>query len=184
MPVLLDEQAVYTALAEPSVWPDLSQAAGMVGLTKSTLSKRANAGQIEYKVLGLGRGRHVLSPWEVLRIGSRYRRLPEDTIVERLTTFLSLRLGTESHVVHRALLHLLDKKTGTVRPPERRLPAPDPDSSDVPAWLIDVEEFRENPVELAGCFSFVSPDDIIGHIRLGVPIDDVTDATSPELLVR
>jgi len=63
MPALLDEQAVCTALAEPAIWPDFSQTAGMVGLTKSTLSKRANAGQIEYQVLGLGRGRHVLSPW-------------------------------------------------------------------------------------------------------------------------
>ncbi len=196
MPALLDEQAVCTALAEPAVWPDFSQAAGIVGLTKSTLSKRANAGQIEYQVLGLGRGRHVLSPWEVLRIGSRYHRVPEETLVERLTIFLSPRLDTESRTVRRALLRLLDervaaytistsrKKIAAVRRTEKSQPDPDTGSGDVPSWLLEAEELRENPAALAGCFSFVSPGAIIGHVRLGPSIDDVPDVASTELLVR
>ena len=196
MPALLDEQAVCTALAEPAVWPDFSQAAGIVGLTKSTLSKRANAGQIEYQVLGLGRGRHVLSPWEVLRIGSRYHRVPMETLVERLTIFLSPRLDTESCTVRRALLRLLDEKaaaytistsrekTTAVRRTEKSQPDPDTGSGGVPAWLLEAEELRENPAALAGCFSFVSPGDIIGQIRSGPSIDDVPDVASAELLVR
>lgn len=184
MPAVLDEQAVCAALAEPAVWPDFSQAAGMVGLTKSTFSKRANAGQIEYQVLGLGRGRHVLSPWEVLRIGSRYHRVPMETLVERLTIFLSPRLDSESCTVRRALLRLLDEKAAaytisTSR--EKSQPDPDTGSGDVPSWLLEAEELRENPAALAGCFSFVSPGNSIGLIRLGPSIDDVA---STELLVR
>lgn len=196
MPVLVDEETVRTGLDEPAVWPDLSQAASIIGLTKSTLSKRASAGQIEYRVLGFGRGRHVLSPREILRIGRRYHRVPEETLVERLAAFLSPHLGTEPHVVYRVLLRDLDetvaghtlstsqKESPTSPELEARQPAPGSEPREMPKWLLEVDGLRENPDVLAGCFSFVSPDDLTGHIHLGPSVDDMPTVTPGKLPAR
>jgi hypothetical protein len=186
MPASLNERDVQTALAEPAVWPNLSQAARMIGLTKSTLSKQAHAGRIEYEVVGLGQGPHVLPPLEVLRIGSRYRRVPEETLVDRLADFLTPRLHTDSSVIRHVLRRILDNaashgtseagdETMVSRPQEGRVSLHSPAHDDHTAWFFEVEDLRANPAALAGAISFVSPEDTVGQIRLGRTIDDVSD---------
>lgn len=182
MPTLVDEQDVRQALDEPAVWPNLSQAAGIIGLTKSTLSKHASAGEIEYRVLGLGRGRYALAPGEVLRIGRRYHRIPDETIVDRLTTFLMPRLQAESNLIRRALCLTMERVVsretfGRSGPDGRGQRVSQPRQSTVPAWLSNVEPLRTEPTALAGHFSFASSEDVVGQIRFGPLIDDVEDVT-------
>ena len=195
MPALQEERTIQAALGEPGVWPNMSQAAGIVGLTKSTLSKHAGAGHIDYEVLGLGRGYYVLPPREVLRIGSRYHRLPADALVDRLTKFLQPRLGAESDLLRRVLSRILDDidegaLSGSRETPERVDPResgraiPRTERNSAPMWLLEVERLRDDPAGLTGRFSFVSPDDTVGHIRLGAPVDDVAGVTSANWQVR
>lgn len=179
-----DERDVQAALAEPAFWPNLSQAAGIVGLTKGTLSKQAHAGHIEYRVLGLGRGLLVLPPAEILRLGNRYQRVPAATLVARLSDFFAPRLCADSEVMQRVLRHILDgvvscgttksvDQTGGVGVQEERRPMSNSAPEAPPAWFSEVEELRANPVALAGAVTFVSHDETVGRIRLGQPIDDM-----------
>jgi len=179
----LDERSVLAALNERSNWPNFSQAAHMVGLSKGTLSKRAQYGQIEYEVLGLGQGRHVLSPREVLRIATRYQRVPEATVVERLARFLLPMVRADPDVLRRVLWHLAEsasagtpsrERAGTAQHSLSGSPSPaGPETRDeMPQWLLEVERLRANPAALAGTLSIASAEDLIGTIELGPSVDE------------
>lgn len=169
------EGRIHAALTERRVWPSLTQAAGIIGVSKSTLSKRAHCGQIAYAVLGFGRGRHVLSPEEVLRIGWRYQRVPQDIVIERLADFLSARIvadAGELRRVLRALMTALRVTDQTDQPASALPPARHEEPADaLPSWLAEVDRLRANPAALAGNLAFASPDDLLGAIELGPAID-------------
>jgi hypothetical protein len=50
----------------------------------------------------------------------------------------------------------------------------------VPAWHREIAHLRKNPTALAGTFSFISPDDTFGRIRIGPSADDPTDPDSAD----
>lgn len=176
------EGRIHAALAERRVWPSLTQAADIIGVSKSTLSKRAHCGQIAYTVLGFGRGRHVLSPEEVLRIGWRYQRVPQDTVVERLAGFLSARIAADAGELRRVLRALMTapRVTGQTDQPAPPLPQTghEEPADALPSWLVEVDHLRANPAALTGALAFAVPDDLLGTIKLGPAIDIATPEDS------
>lgn len=195
MSTLVDEWSVRSRLDEPSVWPNLSQAAGIVGLSKGTLSKQVHAGRIAHEVLGFGQGRHVFSPREVLRIGCLYRRVPPATVVERLAAFLGSRLEADSSMIERVLWQLMQSLVSDRQPSERTgrvegtssgasASGPRDAEESMPSWLAEVEQLRANPSLLAGTVSFPPGDDLIGAIQLGPSVDEPGDAELAERQVR
>lgn len=194
---MVDEGAVRQALEERGVWPSLTQAAKIVGLSKSTLSKRVHAGQVACDVLGFGQGRHVLSPQEVLRVSAHYQRVSQEVVIERLATFLTSRLAVDTSLLRRVLRSLADR--AAMRQPQRPN-APQREGADaarlshspsgergqqeafdaLPGWLVAVDRLRGTPESLAGTLAFVLPDDVHGALELGPRVDDpsVKTATS------
>jgi hypothetical protein len=179
----LDERSVLSALDERANWPNFAEAANIVGLSKGTLSKRAQSGQIEYEVLGLGQGRHVLSPQEVLRIASRYQRVPRATVIDRLARFLSAHVRADPGLLRRVLWRLAEGASAGTPILEREVaaqsnlssaPSPEgPETRDeTPVWLLEVERLRADPAALAGTLSFASADDLIGTFELGPSVDE------------
>lgn len=171
---VIDERDLQEALCEPVFWPNLSQSAGITGLSKGTLSKQAHARKITSAVRGFGHAERVLPPEEVLRIGYSYRRISEATLIDRLATFLSGRLATDVNLVQRFLWTCMETAAYHRAQAHSRLRGPSSasDNFEAPSWLIEVEHLRENPHALEGTLSFTSADDLIGTIQLGPSIDD------------
>jgi hypothetical protein len=171
MAAVLDERMLETILDEPVAWPNLSQAATITGLSKGTLSKQAQASRITTELRGFGHAERVLPPREVLRIGSAYRRVPQDALIERLTTFLAERLHVDTRLVQRVLRALVETTAFDDSEPGPGGTGSGDEHVEPPGWLTEVERLREHPEALAGTLSFTSPDDVIGTIELGRSVD-------------
>lgn len=182
MSAVIDEITVRTALSEPISWPNLSQAAGITGLSKSTLSKQAQAGKITSEALGFGRGERVLPPAEVLRIGYRYHRISQAMLVERLARFLSTRLSIDANLAQQVLWALMGtvcrgQNLDRVGDSSQNFPTSGGTTSletrvETPNWLLEVEHLREDLSPLKGMLSFTSANDPIGTIDFGPSIDE------------
>lgn len=181
---MIDETTLRAALSEPTAWPNLSEAAGITGLSKGTLSKQAQAGNFASQVLGFGRGERVLPPDEVLRIGERYHRISRAILIQRLARFLSTRLDIDPGVAQRAVWALVDTETRkrietSCADLDARNATLDPgDDPGIPNWLLEVERLRADPTTLSGTMFFTSPDDLIGTIDLGPSIDEQVEPGS------
>ncbi|GAC1641910.1 MAG: hypothetical protein NVS4B2_31480 [Chloroflexota bacterium] len=178
MVTVLDEKALQTALEEPTIWPNLTQAATITGLSKGTLSKQAQARRISSEVRGFGHAERVVPPREVLRIGHAYRRISQETLIERLATFLVGRLSVDVPLVQHVLQALMESIGPGPSPSRSDLSQPGgaADELEPPKWLTDVERLRENPHALAGTIAFTSADDVIGTLELGPSVDDLSEA--------
>lgn len=86
-----------------TVWTSLSDVAAMLELSKGTLSKQAQRGRVDFVVLGLSRGKRVVPPREVLRLGRVYRRVPISALKEKLAAYAAGRMSLDAHVLLREL---------------------------------------------------------------------------------
>ena len=152
---------------DEAVWPNFSEAAWILSLNKATISKQARNGRIAFSVLGFGRGTHIVSPREVLRLGRVYHRAPLPVVQERLARHLASRTAVAADV----LLNELRDVTDTIAAVDTERPASD-EPAPVPPWLLNVDHLVAHPEALAGTLAFVSPDELRGMARLGGRLDD------------
>ena len=152
---------------DEAVWPSFSEVASILSLSKATISKQARNGRIAFSILGFGRGRHVVAPREVLRLGHVYRRAPLSVVQERLAAHLASRATVDVGALRDELRAVADSITDAdTERPSNDEPAP------VPPWLYNVDHLVAHPEALAGTLAFVSPDELGGMARLGGRIDD------------
>jgi hypothetical protein len=95
-------------LDRETAWINLAQTARLLGVDRSTLSKQAQAGNVRCVKVGLGRGQLVVSPVEVLRLASVYRRVPLKEVKQKLAREMAVHTVSDEGAVMRALeqLHL------------------------------------------------------------------------------
>lgn len=120
-------------LDERSAWPNLAQAAAMLGLDRSTLSRRARHGGLDCRVEGLGHGPHLVPPREVVRLSVAYARVPQGAVLRRLAAFLAAQLVADGAEVLAALERLAaeDERRGRPDGP----PSVEEQGRDVARWL-------------------------------------------------
>lgn len=154
---------------DQAVWPNFSEVAAMLELSKATLSKQAQNGRIAFSVLGFGQGRHVVPPREVLRLSRVYRRAPLSVVQERLALYLSARTAVDAAILLNELRAVVDADSDG----DTRYTRGDEPLS-APRWLLNVDYLTAHPEALAGTLSFVSLDEVQGMARLGGRLDDAT----------
>jgi hypothetical protein len=74
-----------------TAWPSLSDAAGMLRLHKATLSRQVQKGNVAAQAVGLGHGKRLVSPAEVLRLGKLYQRVPQAVLERNLARYVAER---------------------------------------------------------------------------------------------
>ncbi len=152
---------------DQAVWPNFSEVASMLDLSKATLSKQARNGRVAFSVLGFGQGRHVVPPREVLRLSRVYRRAPLSVVQERLAIYLSSRTAVDAATLLNELRAVEDADSnGNTRPTR------DDEPLSAPRWLLNVDHLTAHPEALAGTLAFVSSDGVQGMARLGGRLDE------------
>lgn len=146
---------------DDAVWPSFSEVATMLELSKGTLSKQAQRGRIDFVVLGLGRGKHVVPPREVLRLGRIYRRVPIAALKEKLAASAAARACLDARGLLRELddMDVGDHADNTDRGRDAMEQAP--------GWISEVDRLVLHPELLIGTLRFVKPDEVRGVARLG-----------------
>jgi len=152
---------------DEAVWPNFSEVASILSLSKATISKQARNGRIAFLVLGFGRGKHIVSPQEVLRLGRVYHRAPLPVVQERLARHLASRTAVAADVL---LDELRDVTNAIANVDTEHLSSDEPEP--VPPWLLNVDHLVTHPETLTGTLAFVSPDELRGMARLGGRLDD------------
>jgi len=152
---------------DEAVWPNFSEVASILSLSKATISKQARNGRIAFSVLGFGRGNHIVSPREVLRLGRVYHRTPLPVVQERLARHLASRTAVDAD----ALLNELRDVADAIANADTESPMSD-EPEPVPPWLLNVDHLVAHPEALAGTLAFVSPNELRGMARLGGRLDD------------
>ena len=160
---------------DEAAWPSFSEVASILSLSKATISKQARNGRIAFLVLGFGRGKHIVSPREVLRLGRVYQRAPLPVVQERLARHLASRTAVAADVL---LDKLRDVTDAIADGDTERLASDEP--APVPPWLFTVDHLVAHPEALAGTLAFVSPGELRGTARLGDRLDDAAEFSQVE----
>ncbi len=162
-------------LVEQGLWPSMNEAARIVGISPSTLSRQARVGRVAYERVGLGRGRHVLPPNEVVRLGRLYRRVSERELLRRLRLVVERHAGREVDlVVHTAQgVIQIQFKGGHEAPTGPSVP---------PRWLTAVDALLADPAPLAGLPFFADHAAPLASVTPGRSIDDPQTADGDDWL--
>jgi hypothetical protein len=164
-----------TTMEEQGLWPSLNEAARIVGVSPSTLSRQARVGRVAYERVGLGRGRHVLPPGEVVRLGRLYRRVPERELLRRLRAVLEGHAGREVDLVlHTAQGRIQIEITGGHETPTG--------PATPPRWLTAVDALLADSAPLAGLPFFDDPAAPLASVSPGRSIDDMPIADDDDWL--
>ena len=157
-------------------WPDMSETARILGLSKSTISKQARKGRIPTTPVGLGRGRrYIISPHVVLDLGDRYQ-ISSRVIEERLAEVMAKRLRQDTSLIRRALRTsaLTMRSQGGMIEDDHIEVQQNPDTREArgdvagPAWMV--AEIKKLDLDrLAGMIVLTSSDDIAGEVPYAHP---------------
>ncbi len=156
-------------------WPSLSDAAAMLGLHKTTISRHARRGKIAARSMGLGRGRRAVPPVEVLRLGQIYRRIPMADLEHHLAIFVAGRAHADATAIERDLTTAVARLTSV----EADLPG-DQTSPTVPPWMVEFHRLLDHPILRADTAAFTATDTTDDSVYAG-PYRDADDATLSEL---
>ncbi len=171
-------------LDDRQAWPDISETARILGLSKSTISKQARKGRVQTTPVGLGRGRRsIISPQGVLYLGDRYQ-MSSHVIEERLAEVMAKRLRQDTSLVRRALhsCGLTMRAQGGVVEDRRIEVRQDSDDrearGDVAGLAWTVAEMKKLDLDqFAGMIVLTSPDDIVGDVPSAkMHLDEVAPA--------
>ncbi len=180
-------------LENRQAWPDISETAKILGLSKSTISKQAKKGRIQTTPVGLGRGRrYIIPPHVVLYLGDRYQ-ISSHVIEKKLAEVMANRVQQDSslilHALHTCALKMRSQR-GVIE--DRRIEARQgPDARETkndlsrPAWTV-AEMKKLDLDRLVGMIVLTSSDDIAGevpyaHLHLG-EMAPATHADFPDLM--
>jgi hypothetical protein len=139
-------------LSKRNAWPNLAQAATMLGLNRSTLSRLAKSGQIDSRPCGLGRGSRIVPPREVLRLSTHYAIVDPDVVIRQLAHFVADHLEVSETEALAELYNLM--------PTEDELPTVEQQSREIEAWLTQMLErqpvLQAAPLDLSTDWSQVT----------------------------
>lgn len=135
-------------------WPSLSEAAAMLRLHKATISRHAQRGRIASRAVGLGRGRRVIPPAEVLRLGLLYRRVSMDDLERRLATFVALRTNGSAGLIEQELAEVAAKADASGELGDsREIGRAD---SSVPRWMVEFDRLMEGSSDVPDTAPFIA----------------------------
>jgi hypothetical protein len=120
-----------TAWDDVTNWPSLSDAAGMLRLHRATLSRQVQRGNIAAQAVGLGHGKRLVSPAEVLRLGQLYRRVPQGVLEQDLARYVAERTPPAA----RCSEHGSAVARAGTDAAETSLPADGTAQSGMPSWM-------------------------------------------------
>lgn len=73
-------------------WTNFAQTAGLLQIDRSTLTKQAQRGRVDFVVRGMGRGERLVPTVETVRLAHIYRRVPTDKVLDNLASWIAERV--------------------------------------------------------------------------------------------
>lgn len=155
-------------------WPSLSDAAAMLRLHKATISRHAQRGRVASRAVGLGRGKRVIPPAEVLRLGRLYQRVSMDDLERHLATFVALRTNGSAKLIEQEMAEAMVTADTPGEPGE----SPDFGRavSGIPWWMVEFDRLMESPstVPDTSTFAVSSAESVGTYTGTYRDADDVT----------
>lgn len=110
----MTELAVAATWDIERVWPNFAQAAELLAIDRSTLTKQAQSGRFRFVTRGIGRGERLIPTAEVIRLACAYRRIPVDDVLVRLARQIAPRALLEEARILRDLGRLAESTCSRV----------------------------------------------------------------------
>lgn len=76
-------------LEQPTVWPSLGEAAEILDISKSTLSRACHSQRLPYTVVGFGKGKYALSPTAIFTAWRTCPRVSRDEVLTGLARVIA-----------------------------------------------------------------------------------------------
>ncbi len=141
-------------LEQPTVWPSLGEAAEILDISKSTLSRACHSQQLPYTVVGFGKGRYALSPKAIFTAWRTCPRVSRDEVLTGLARVIAKHTHESVDVLIVKLRPFAEAESADTSTADPKLEQYDRSIQEISRLR---HELRSNPDQLMGQIHFMRP---------------------------